>query len=108
VHIVPLVGVVGSPHLPVVPGDPVLSSLRVRNDLLVVDEQSVSVLGPAARRAEVDPAAVRLFPAADDKVTLTFRPPRVASTCRPGLSERNVCCEVFRRTLIRNDANGRR
>lgn len=63
-------------ELDVQPGTDVTTSLRVRNAGDVVDEFTFEVIGDAADWVSVEPPEVRLFPNAEQNVTVRFAPPR--------------------------------
>ncbi len=50
--------------------------VKIRNLGTIVDRVDVTVEGPAAKWADVEPAAVRLLPGAEESVDLRVRPPR--------------------------------
>lgn len=56
------------------------TAVTVRNTGTVVDEFAFTVLGESAAWSTVDPPSLSLFPDAEGSVTVTFRPPRDAST----------------------------
>jgi hypothetical protein len=69
------------PHaLDVDPGGVATCQVTVRNTGSVVDEFAFSVLGPSGAWAEIDPPSLSLFPGAEGKATVRFRPPRDATT----------------------------
>ena len=69
------------PHaLSVDPGGVATCAVTVRNTGSVVDELSLSVLGPTSEWAQVDPPSLSLFPGAEGTATVRFRPPRDATT----------------------------
>jgi hypothetical protein len=63
-------------RLPVPAGGEGTCVVKIRNLGTIVDRVDVSVEGPAATWTDVDPAAVRLLPGAEDSVDLRIRPPR--------------------------------
>src|SRR5918995_1441597 len=65
------------------PGSSAEALVRIRNTGQIVDRFTVLVLGDAAAWTTVAPAAVSLFPGAEEAVRLTFAPPR-GSTPRAG------------------------
>ena len=62
----------------VVPGGEAAVDVRIANTGTVVDSFTVTVVGAAAGWATVEPAAVSLFPGADQTVRVVLRPPRSA------------------------------
>jgi hypothetical protein len=52
--------------------------VRVRNRGSIVDQFDISVVGPTAKWASVDPPSLRLFPDKEGEARVTFRPPRAA------------------------------
>jgi hypothetical protein len=69
------------PHaLEVDPGGVAACVVTVRNTGGVVDEFTISVLGPAGEWATVEPPSLSLFPGAEGTATVRLRPPRDAST----------------------------
>lgn len=50
--------------------------IRVRNRGSIVDRFELTIVGPTAPWAAVDPPALRLFPDQEGEATITFRPPR--------------------------------
>jgi hypothetical protein len=69
------------PHaLEVDPGGVAACVVTVRNTGGVVDEFTISVLGPAGEWAAVEPPSLSLFPGAEGTATVRLRPPRDAST----------------------------
>jgi len=62
--------------LSVAPGAEAAVSIRVRNMGTVVDQFSLDVLGDAQSWAEVQPPALSLFPGAEERARIVFRPPR--------------------------------
>ncbi len=61
-------------------GSEAACQVTVANTGTVVDEFTFTVLGESAAWATVEPASLSLFPDAEGTVTVTFRPPRDAST----------------------------
>lgn len=61
-------------------GSEATCQVTVRNTGTVVDEYAFAVLGESAAWTAVDPPTLSLFPDAEGEVTVTFRPPRDAST----------------------------
>jgi hypothetical protein len=62
--------------VPVTPDGAAVAEIRVRNSGKVVDQFSLRVLGDAQGWAVVDPPVLSLFPGAEEKARVTFRPPR--------------------------------
>lgn len=62
--------------LDIEPGTDASTSLRVRNVGEVVDEFTFEAIGDAAGWISVEPAELRLFPNAEQTVTVRFTPPR--------------------------------
>lgn len=71
------------PRLQVEPGREAGLEAVVRNLGNVVDQFTISVVGDTADWAEVNPPTLSLFPNAEDRVRITFRPPR-SSQSRAG------------------------
>ena len=85
--------------LGVEPGDTATTTATVYNGGSQVEQFAVTVLGPAAPWATVEPATLRIYPAGQAECTVRFTPPRevstqagrvwftvrVASTLHPGL-----------------------
>ncbi|MEV7419223.1 hypothetical protein [Streptomyces sp. NPDC089919] len=67
----------------VLPGAEVRIPLELRNNGNVVEAYGFEVLGPAARWATVEPAALSLYPNTSGEVELVVRPPR-DTTVAPG------------------------
>jgi hypothetical protein len=72
--------ILSSDTLSVDPGGVVTCELSVRNTGNVVDEFTMSVLGDSEGWASVEPPVLSLFPGAEEKAQLRFRPPRSADT----------------------------
>jgi hypothetical protein len=72
--------ILSSDKLSVDPGGVVTCELSVRNTGNVVDEFTMSVLGESEGWASVEPPVLSLFPGAEEKTQLRFRPPRSADT----------------------------
>jgi hypothetical protein len=62
--------------LQVEPGREVAAVVKVRNSGPIVDRFDVTIVGPMARFAVAEPAALSLFPGQEGEVRITFRPPR--------------------------------
>jgi hypothetical protein len=62
--------------LTVEPGAEVAVAIRVRSTGRVVDQFALEVLGEAAAWAVVEPPLLPLFPGAEEKAVIRFRPPR--------------------------------
>ncbi|MBA2569994.1 MAG: hypothetical protein H0V04_02305, partial [Chloroflexi bacterium] len=62
--------------LTVAPGAEAGVEIRVRNNGTVVDQFTLDVLGDASSWATADPASLSLFPGAEERARITFRPPR--------------------------------
>ncbi|MFM8515494.1 MAG: hypothetical protein ACKOBJ_04465 [Actinomycetota bacterium] len=62
-------------RLRVEPGQIATTGLTVRNPSGIVETYDVTVLGPSAAWASVDPMSVSLFPGDEQDVTLTLQPP---------------------------------
>jgi hypothetical protein len=60
------------------PGGRATTQITVRNTGSVVDEYSISVLGPAREFVSVSPTSVSLFPGASAPVMVTVAPPRTS------------------------------
>lgn len=60
----------------VVPGETVVTTVRIRNTGSIVDQYSVSLVGQPAAWTTVVPAAISLFPGAEGTVSLHVAPPR--------------------------------
>ncbi len=69
-----------TPVVEVEPGLEVKTEVRVRNTGTVVDEFTLDVLGDSAAWASADPSTISLFPGAEGTATVSFRPPRAATT----------------------------
>lgn len=72
--------ILSSDTLTVDPGGVVTCELSVRNTGNVVDEFTMSVLGDAEGWASIEPPVLSLFPGAEEKAQVRFRPPRSADT----------------------------
>lgn len=68
------------PTLPVAPGASAEVRLRVRNTGSVVDSFSFEPVGIPADWVTVEPSELRLFPATEEFVTVSVRPPRSSET----------------------------
>ena len=64
--------------LPVTPGGEAGVEIRVRNSGGVVDQFTLEVVGDAAPWSSAEPPSVSLFPAAEERARIVFRPPRTA------------------------------
>jgi hypothetical protein len=62
--------------LTIVPGAEAAATVRVRNMGTVVDQFSLDVVGDAQPWAEVQPPSLSLFPGAEERARIVFRPPR--------------------------------
>ncbi|HUG48603.1 MAG TPA: hypothetical protein VMP67_09340 [Candidatus Limnocylindria bacterium] len=62
--------------LTVTPGAEAVAEIRVRNTGTVVDQFTLDVLGDAQPWATAEPATLSLFPGAEEKARIVFRPPR--------------------------------
>jgi hypothetical protein len=60
----------------VAPGGEVVCPIQVRNTGSVVDQFTVTVLGPAANWAVLEPPVLNLFPGDTGQVLVRFQPPR--------------------------------
>lgn len=65
--------------LEVDPGSSRDAVVRVRNTGQIVDRFTIEILGDASPWASVSPAALPLFPGAEETVKITFSPPRGSS-----------------------------
>lgn len=72
--------VLSSDTIAVDPGGVVTCEVSVRNTGNVVDEFSMTVLGDAEGWASIEPPLLSLFPGAEEKAQVRFRPPRSADT----------------------------
>ncbi|MGH9002335.1 MAG: hypothetical protein ACRDYV_04335, partial [Acidimicrobiia bacterium] len=72
--------ILSSDTLTVDPGGVVTCELSVRNTGNVVDEFTMSVLGESEGWASIEPPVLSLFPGAEEKAQVRFRPPRSADT----------------------------
>src|SRR5215212_685676 len=70
----------GQALLPVEPGGEASVEVTLQNNGTVVDQFTIEVLGDAGGWATADPPSLSLFPGAQEKTRITFRPPRAAST----------------------------
>lgn len=58
------------------PGGQAVVTVRVRNQGTIVDRFALTVVGPLAQWARVEPNALSLFPGQDGESKITFSPPR--------------------------------
>ncbi len=72
--------------VPVAPGSIGVCSVRVRNVGTVVDQFTVTILGPAAAWTTVAPPMLSLFPGTEGIVQLQFAPPRTPGVGRGPLA----------------------
>ncbi|HVM09725.1 MAG TPA: hypothetical protein VM345_14755 [Acidimicrobiales bacterium] len=75
----PAVVLLRTPAVTVEPGGEAVAELTIKNTGTVVDQFVVNLLGEASAWARCDPAAVSLFPGAEETVNVRFTPPRSAS-----------------------------
>jgi hypothetical protein len=66
-------------NLVVEPGAQAALSVRVRNSGTIVDRFELSVVGPLAAWATVEPASLSLFPGQEGEARIAFAPPRETS-----------------------------
>ena len=70
-------------NLSVEPGSQAFLTVKVRNNGTIVDRFELSVVGPLAGWAHVEPASLSLFPGQEGQAQIAFAPPR-ESTPRAG------------------------
>lgn len=63
-------------NLAVEPGARAVLTIRVRNSGSIVDRFDLSIVGPLAAWARVDPASLSLFPGQEGEAQIAFSPPR--------------------------------
>jgi hypothetical protein len=68
------------PTLPVEPGQAATLEVTVQNNGTVVDQFTFEIVGDAGTWATAEPPTLSLFPGAQEKTRITFRPPREPST----------------------------
>lgn len=65
-----------TPLVTVQPGTEGVGEILVRNTGTIVDQYTVNLLGDASAWARAEPAALSLFPGAEERVSIRFTPPR--------------------------------